>query len=492
MNQVQRRHFLLAAGSLLVSLPTTTLKGAVMRSLIIRIFVLVGLMFPALVSAVVPMAAAGTNSTIALKSNGTVVAWGNNNNGQLGVGTTTNSASPLVVPGLSGALAVSSSSIHTLTLKSNGTVVAWGLNNTGQLGDGTTTQRNSPVPVLGLGGAELNGVVAVAAGGNHSVALKSDGTVVAWGSNTYGQMGSSTFLTMGESTAWLAVPVTGVVAVAAGFAHTVALKSDGTVVAWGNNEQGQLGDGTTTNRSNPVAVPGLSGVVAVSAGLLHTVALKSDGTVVAWGFNYYGQLGDGTTTDRHGPVLVPNLTGALAVSAGGLHTIAITSASKVVAWGFNANGQLGDGTTTDRRSPVAVQGLTGVAAVSASGHSVALKSDGTVAAWGLNSSGQLGDGTTTQRNSQVAVAGLSLGVVPISNARLFAYAEANFSSIFKGPPSAGQYQQYSYRYYPTSGNYLAVDSSSAIFVLGPYTGGVLSPVGAVESFRSYITAWEAT
>jgi uncharacterized delta-60 repeat protein len=201
--------------------------------------------------------------------------------------------------------------------------------------------------------------------------------------------------------------------VAAGGEHTVALKADGTLVAWGKNGDGQLGDGTTTQRHSQVAVPGLTGVVDVAAGWAHTVALKSDGTVVTWGNNGGGQLGDGSATTRLSPVAVPGLTGVVAVAAGIWHTVALKSDGTVVAWGYNLEGELGDGTTTDRLSPVAVSGLTGVVAVSSSKggfHSVALKSDGTMRAWGYNLSGQLGDGTTTQRLSPVSV----LGFPPIT------------------------------------------------------------------------------
>ena len=245
----------------------------------------------------------------------------------------------------------------------------------------------------------------VAAGSNHTVAVRSDGTVVAWGQNSYGQLGDGT--ATNRSSPVILPGLTGVVAVAAGVSHTVALKSDGTVVAWGSNTFGQLGDGTTTNRSSPAVVPGLTGVVAVAAGLYHAVALKSDGTVVAWGYNNYGQLGDGTTTQRNIPVVVPGLSSVVAVATGAYFTVAIKSDGTVVAWGNNSFGQLGDGTTTTRLSPVVVAGLSGVAAVdTGSYHTVALKSDGTVVAWGYNSSGQLGDGTTTQRN------------IPVSGARL--------------------------------------------------------------------------
>jgi hypothetical protein len=232
---------------------------------------------PANLNNVVAIAAGGEH-TVALKSDGSVVTWGGNVEGQ----TT-------VPADLSGVAAIAAGGYHTVALKSDGTVVAWGRNVEGQ----------TSVP------AGLSGVVAIAAGGFFTVALKSDGTVVAWGHNNYGE----TSVPAGLS---------GVVAIAADGFHTVALKSDGTVVAWGRNVEGQT------------SVPaGLSGVVAITTGGYHAVALKSDGTVVAWGYNIYGQTS------------VPaGLSGVVAIAAGGLHTVALKSDGTVDAWGYNGYGQI--------------------------------------------------------------------------------------------------------------------------------------------------------
>ncbi|SMB96533.1 Alpha-tubulin suppressor [Thermanaeromonas toyohensis ToBE] len=358
-------------------------------------------------SVVQPMISAGTYHSLALKSDGTVWAWGQNSYGQLGDGTTTNRYTPVQVQGLSDVVAVAAGGGHSLALKSDGTVWAWGANNYGQLGDGTTANRYTPVQVQGL-----SGVVAIAAAlGSHSLALKSDGTVWAWGYNYYGQLGDGT--TTNRYTPVQVQGLSNVVAIAAGGSYSLALKSDGTVCAWGYNGQGQLGDGTTTNRYTPVQVQNQnlqSSVVAIATHGNHSLALKSDGTVWAWGANAYGQLGDGTTTNRLTPVQVWNLSGVVAIAGGGNHSLALKSDGTVWAWGYNGAGQLGDGTTISRYTPVQVQGLSGVVAVAGgSNHSLALKSDGTVWAWGQNGYGQLGDGTTTNRTTPVQVLNLNLG-----------------------------------------------------------------------------------
>jgi alpha-tubulin suppressor-like RCC1 family protein len=297
--------------------------------------------------------AAGASHTVALKMDGTVVAWGDN---QLAI----------LPPNLTDIKAVAAGASHTLALKTDGTILAWGSNNYGQ----TTTPAN------------LTNVSAIAAGYFHAAALKNDGTVVAWGRNNFGQ----TSVPFGLS---------GVTAIAAGGYHTIALKSDGTVVAWGGNDYGQA------------KVPAnLTNVKAITAGEYHTVALKSDGTVVAWGVNWDGE------------VSVPsNLTGIKALTAGGHHTVALKNNGSLVAWGGGDAGQSmvpanltpiktiaagglhtvvlkEDGTVTTwyplslekQTVPIDLGRITDVAA--GGGHTLALKADGTVAAWGSNLYGQ--------------------------------------------------------------------------------------------------------
>ncbi|WP_147447134.1 Ig-like domain-containing protein [Corallococcus sp. CA054B] len=346
--------------------------------------------------------AAGQFHTLALKQDGTVWAWGNNGEGQLGDGTTTDRLTPVQVPGLTGVAALAAGLSHSLALKQDGTVWAWGYNAYGQLGDGTTIRRLTPVQAPGL-----TGITALAAGAGHTLALKQDGSVWAWGFNSQGQLGDGTVthrLTPGQ------VPgLTSVAILAAGTYHSLALKQNGTAWAWAINGNGQLGDGTTTQRLAPVQVAGLAGVADLAANNHHTLALKQDGTVWAWGYNNNGHLGDGTPTQRLTPVQVAGLAGVADLAAGNHHSLALKQDGTVWAWGNNSYGQLGDGTPTQRLTPVQVAGLAGVADLAAGNHhSLAVKQDGTVWAWGNNSYGQLGDGTTTNRLTPVRVPGLSL------------------------------------------------------------------------------------
>ncbi len=347
---------------------------------------------------------------VALTADGSVRTWGYNGYGALGYSTAGVFQSvPAIVSPLTKAVAIAAGSNHTVTLLADSSVWSWGYNIDGQLGNGTTSSaRFTPVRVN-----ELAGVTSVSSRGDHTLALKSDGTVWAWGANDWGQLGDG-FL-VARPTPELVSGLAGVASVSAGNNFTVALKVDGTVWAWGTNKgAGQLGDGTNIDRSTPAPVLGLTGVSAVSAGGGHAVALKADGTAWAWGNNVVGQLGIGSASNRLVPSQVSGFTGGTAVSAGGSHTVAVKGDGTVWAWGLNEFGQLGDGTSVNRSVPIQVSGLAGVVSVSAGySHSIALRSDGTVWAWGRNSSGELGDNTFAFRATPRQVNGIS-GVIAIS------------------------------------------------------------------------------
>ncbi len=297
----------------------------------------------------------GAGHSVAVKADSTAWAWGSNFRGQLGNGTTTTSNVPVAVSGLSQVRAVSAGGAHSLAVKTDGTVWSWGDNTTGQLGLGTTGGTQL-VPVHLT---TLTGITAVSAGAGHSVALKNDGSVWAWGDNRVGELGNGTVGGVNPTPAH--VPgLTGVTAIATFGAHTLALKTDGTVWAWGDNQSGQLGVGTIGGNSpTPVQVSGLTGIIAITAGAAHSVALGTDGLIRACGNNSSGQLGDGTFTTRSTPTLVQGLIQVTHIGAGGAHSLALKADGTAWAWGDNRTGQLGTGNFTTSRRPVQVTGISG-------------------------------------------------------------------------------------------------------------------------------------
>jgi alpha-tubulin suppressor-like RCC1 family protein len=346
--------------------------------------------------------AAGKLHSLALLEDTTLRSWGGNQYGELGIGNNVDQNGPRTVQGLTGVKAISASSTgnFSMALHSDGTVWTWGQNLYGQLGNGTFgAGTHSPVPVQVK---NLDKVIAIKAGGGFALAVRNDGTVWSWGNNNYGQVGNGTQFK--ATTPVQVTGLTGVVAIAAGLDHSLALRNDGTLRAWGRNDLGQLGDGTASVKLSPVPVPGLTGVKAIAAGELHSLALRNDGKVWAWGRNDKGQLGDDSTTNRLTPVQSLFTGQGIAIAAGASHTAALDSGTFVYAWGHGAWGQLGNGSTNNLLLPFAMSASVWTTEIAAGGgHTLTLRDDGAVHACGQNTKGQLGDGTLIDRVVSVKV-----------------------------------------------------------------------------------------
>ncbi|MBN8524507.1 MAG: hypothetical protein J0M02_04115 [Planctomycetes bacterium] len=440
----------------------------------------------------------GTGDTVVLiQDDGSLVSWGANGNGALGIGSTTPTSSfssntVLESWPLSAAVGIANGQNHAVALRADGALWSWGYGGLGQIGDGAWTTRATAVR-----SGSQTGFVQVSAGadfGDHTLARQYDGDLYAFGSNFYGQSGTassqiySLSLTAGGSgytsaptvtfsggggsgaaatasfsagavtgltltnrgsgytsvptvtisggggsgataTVTMATPAPAVTSAGgsggsrhcvAGDYHSLSVSGQGRVYAWGRNNQGQLGNGTSTNSIAPVQSGSFTNAVAVAAGNSFSLALCADGTVWAWGDNYYGQLGLGDNTDRLSPTQITSISGIVAIAAGSYHALALTSTGTVYAWGLNGSGQLGRDTTTDSNVPVLVRAskfynitfgwlytsLSGVVAIGAGDHhSLAVTANGIPRSWGRNSSGQLGVGDTTDRLMATAIAG---------------------------------------------------------------------------------------
>jgi alpha-tubulin suppressor-like RCC1 family protein len=360
-----------------------------MKRFSLTAFLLFGLIFmlgSGMEAIIMPRFAAGNWDTIALKSDGTLWAWGANWGGGLGDGTTTDKYSPTQEATHSADwVSIAAGNGYTIAIKSDGTLWAWGWNPYGNLGDGTTDNKYSPVQI----GSDK--WVSISGGDLHTKAIKSDGTLWAWGYNGHGELGNGAPVMQSNSPTQEATHSTDWVSVSAGGYHTIALKSNGTLWAWGYNGLGSLGDGTTTDKNSPVQIGSDNKWISIAAGggWGHTIALKSDGTLWAWGANFDGQLGDGTTAQRNSPTQeATHSTDWISISAGNDHTIALKSDGTLWAWGDNGYGQLGDGTIIDKHSPVQIGSDKWFSISAGRDHTIALKSDGTLWAWGDNGYGQ--------------------------------------------------------------------------------------------------------
>jgi alpha-tubulin suppressor-like RCC1 family protein len=282
---------------------------------------------------------AGANHCLALKTDGTLWAWGNNFHGVLGNGTNSDYSSPIQI-GTDTNWSAISASYHSMALKTDGTLWIWGFNYNGELGDGTNIEKNTPMQVI-TGSNDT--WIAISAGGTHSVAIKTNGTLWTWGGNDLGQLGNGTnsdvFLPtqIGTDTNWAAI--------SCGDRHTMVLKSNGTLWVCGNDSNGPFYTltqvGTATNWTK------------IAAGESHKVGVR-DGSLYAWGFNLYGQIGDGTNFNKFTPTLITTGTNWDKIAAGGNNTLALKTDNSLSTWGRNEYGQIGDGTTINRNIPIAI------------------------------------------------------------------------------------------------------------------------------------------
>lgn len=367
------------------------------------------------------IATGGTHS-LGVLADGTLYAWGTNAQGQLGDGTTINKSSPIQI-GSSSWSAVQAGDSFSTALRVDGGLFTWGLGTTGRLGSGLTLSRSSPVAV------DTSSWIAVACGRNHTLAIRSNTTLWSFGDNAQGQLGD------GSSTSRSAPVQIGTSnwsQVAAGQSWSAGIKIDGIINTWGYNAQGQLGDGTTVARNAPVTLANtvttyaISSWSAIGGGLSSVTAIRIDGSLFSWGGNAQGQLGDGTTINKSSPVQIGTSLWSFVGDSQANTGSGLLANSAIYLWGTNAQGQLGDGTTVNKSAPTAVTTtsyLSPVALttsvpivswkqVSADRRSVwAITSTGLLFAWGQNTSGKLGDGTTINKSSPVQIGSSSWTMV---------------------------------------------------------------------------------
>jgi alpha-tubulin suppressor-like RCC1 family protein len=432
----------------------------------------------------------GAVHTCVRTSSGGAKCWGYNDTGMVGDGTRIDRHKPVNVQGLaSGVADVQAVWDHTCALTNGGGVKCWGHNGDGELGDGSLLKSLTPVSVVGLN----NGVQQISLGFDSGCALLNTGAVRCWGYNGNGQLGDGTRTRRRTS-----VKVDGIstaVAISAGWDHTCAVLSGGGLQCWGSNDQGEIGDGTRHDRLKPVDVSGLtSGVAAVSAGFDHTCALLTGGGVMCWGNNRNGELGDGSTANSQVPVSVAG-SGVGSISAGFNHTCAVTTGGAAKCWGANESGELGNGNTKDKHTPVGVyRASSGVDQISAGGFRNAgltclTTTQGAVRCFGANhgvsglepisSHGyQIGDGTKISRHIPITVRGLTGSGAP--NFRPDALISKSASSGFVGNNvynKTGKNQTKTWAMHPgtTRRFYIHVQNDSgatdSFFVFGAHSGG---------------------
>jgi len=362
--------------------------------------------------------AGGDSHTCVVNAAGGVLCWGSNGTGELGNGANTESDSPVPVKGLSsGVVAVGAGQHFSCALTKAGGVMCWGQSGSGDLGNNTMNDSNIPVAVLNTeGSAPLSGIVQISTGQDHACALTNAGGVLCWGDNLNGGLGNNNGDRFATPQQVLGL-TSGVVEVQVGNNYSCAVTADGGAMCWGLT--GPLGAGSGSSATpipvlNPSGSAPLTGVVAISAGYQHACALLASGSELCWGANGNGGLGNGTETDSTLPVQVLNvggtgaISGLIAITTGDGHSCAVTDGAGVLCWGWNATGEVGDNLSADALSPVQVIGLSSGVIALGTGyrHNCVITSDGGVMCWGLDSDGELGNNRETSSRIPVAVVGV--------------------------------------------------------------------------------------
>ncbi|MFC5404402.1 fibronectin type III domain-containing protein [Cohnella soli] len=345
---------------------------------------------PALQPAVI---ASGNYHTLFVQTDGTVKSSGyDGGTGALGLGSTTSSyVTPTVINGLTGVKQVTAYGYNSYALLQDGTVKSWGQNANGQLGLGGTSNTYTPTLISGL-----TNVKQIAAGNGFAIALLTDGTLKGWGTNTYGEL-----LGAGVSTTPVTLSgISSVKQIAVGDKFVLALLTDGTVKSWGYNNLGQLGSGSTVNSSIATTVTGLTNIVQVAAGQSHGLALNKNGGVQSWGYNVFGQLGDGSAMDSRIPVVASSLTNVRSIAAGYHGSMAVLKDDSLKVWGYNGNGQLGTNDVVNKLLPTTVNVDFRIAHgyVGSNGNAFVVSYENKVYGTGQNSNGQLGIGDSSNKS----------------------------------------------------------------------------------------------
>jgi len=385
-----------------------------------------------------------TSTSCAITGSDTLKCWGLNTFGQVGTGNTQNSFSPNPIIGPTGVVNVLSNGNSTFILTNQGKVYSWGYNGQGQLGNGTTTNSSSPPSTEIL--SQVLSIDHDTLFGNTTCALRTTGALFCWGQNAFGQVGDGTTTNRTTPTPVVGLD-SGVREYVIEDSHSCVITDTGALKCWGRNNFGALGDGTTTDRTVPTQVIGLtSGVKSVAISTFSTCALLENGSVRCWGKNDFGQVGDGTTTDRTVPTQVTGLTsGVKFIGKGPSHACALLSTNQVSCWGRNQDGEIGDSSfniQNFRSSPSAVSGQpSNVIALVVTGAGGCIISNlGAVSCWGNNERGTIGDGTRTNRKTATQVSGLTTGFSKFFYRGEGLCAPKNTGSMFCwGPNTYGQH-----------------------------------------------------